>query len=398
MSDAYCQVNGVTAIRAHIVRPRLGPWVADIAIIANDPTPFEGAITIELPQAGLSFRGTAHRVGVHDTTTFLRAVGGAGGMATVIPGKNYYSPSVRILVNDILGAAGERLSPTTDAGILTQAFPFWTRPQQKASRALFSLLNAVGSPAWRVLPDGTVWIGPERWLAAENFRYILDTYEPNTGRLLLATATPTFTPGQTMPFDNEVRRISTVEHEIEGNRQRHAIIFEAVGEGDRLKAAFNSYAQDLAPRVDLFAGYWSTVTSQNADGSLELKPDDQRFGGWSRIPIRYGVPGIVATVPAGARCLVEFASGDPSKPMVTSWESGTILSLKIGPAAVDALVKGTTYRTAEDVVLNGLVTALNTIAAATTPSTAAAAAAFAALVTAFQAASASYLSVVAKTQ
>ena len=403
MSGGYCLVNDLPVGKAHITRPRIGPWIADLAIPSDSAAAFEGGVTITLPDAGLSFRGTAHRVGVHHGIVYLRAVGGAGGLDTVLAPKSYRNVSSRIVLQDIASAAGETLSGSCDPAALDAALAFWTRPRQTARRALFSLLTALGGPAWRILPDGTLWVGAETW-SASDAPFQDEEFEPHLGRLTIDSGAPTMSPGQTLAYDGQVRRISTVSHEVESDRVRHVLLFEGEGEGDRLKVAINSYVRDLFPRVDFTTGYWATVVKQNSDGSLELQPDDPRFAGWSGPPIRYGVPGMTAKVSPGARCLLEFAGADPQRPMVTAWEPGTILELdvtasaiKFGAGATEALVKGTTYRTAEDTLLTALVTALGTIAAATTPSTAAAATTFATAVTNFKNAAASYLSTVGTT-
>jgi hypothetical protein len=406
--SASCTVNGVTAIRAHIVRPRIGPWIADVAVSTSDAQSFQGAVTIELPDAGLSFKGDAHRSGVHHETVFLRAVGGAGGLDTVLPPKAYRQASLRIALQDIVAGAGETLSGACDAGVLATILPFWSRPQQTARRALFSLLQAVGSPAWRILPDGTLWVGPEKWDLAQ-VDFVEFEFEPNLGRLTIAAETPSMAPGQSFAFDGQVYRISTVQHEVDSELLRHVLLFEGATEGDRLKTSINSYVRDLFPRIDLYAGYWCTVASQNSDGSLELKPDDARLAGYSGVPIRYGVPGVSAKVSSGARCLLEFAGGDSTRPMVTAWEPGTALELDLGsPTATDALVKGTTYRTAEDTLFAAFITAFTAINTAFQADTGLAAPAKSTVATAltttltaakaaFSAAAATYLSQIART-
>lgn len=92
------------------------------------------------------------------------------------------------------------------------------------------------------------------------------------------------------------------------------------------------------PALDFLASYPARVVAQNADGTLELQPDDARLPGLSNVPVRYGVPGIRATVAAGARVLLGFAAGDPSKPQAELWEMASVTKLEI---------------TATQIVLNG---------------------------------------------
>ena len=74
------------------------------------------------------------------------------------------------------------------------------------------------------------------------------------------------------------------------------------------------------------AQYICTVQSQDADGNLDLLPDDERIRGTglSRVPIRYGIPGVTARVVAGARVTLAFEAGDPSRPFAALWDPGVI--------------------------------------------------------------------------
>jgi hypothetical protein len=100
---------------------------------------------------------------------------------------------------------------------------------------------------------------------------------------------------------------------------------------DRIKQTLvDLIAWWVQPRIDPLALYPCTVRGQNGDGSLELVPDDSRFGpGLSRVPIRLGIPGATVQVAGGARALVSFAAGDVRKPIVVGWEAGSLDSLTI---------------------------------------------------------------------
>ena len=70
---------------------------------------------------------------------------------------------------------------------------------------------------------------------------------------------------------------------------------------DRMIHSMAAIVRSILPNIDLLAHYACTVNGQNSDGTLELTPDDTRIGSHSKIPIKYGEPGIVATVSGGAR-------------------------------------------------------------------------------------------------
>ena len=82
-------------------------------------------------------------------------------------------------------------------------------------------------------------------------------------------------------------------------------------------------------RVDYHACYVARVVAQTADGALEVIPDNTAIPPMTGVSIRYGIPGVSAKVKAGARVLVGFEGGDPSRPIATVWESAAVTELRI---------------------------------------------------------------------
>ena len=93
--------------------------------------------------------------------------------------------------------------------------------------------------------------------------------------------------------------------------------------------------QVFGQRLDFLAAYPARAVLQNADGTLELVPDDSRLPTYKKVPIRYGVPGVTATIAAGARVLLEFAGGDPRKPIATVWESASVTAITFAGTTVN---------------------------------------------------------------
>ena len=82
--------------------------------------------------------------------------------------------------------------------------------------------------------------------------------------------------------------------------------------------------------IDYYAYYTAEVAGQNADGSLELRPEDVRLpNSMSKVPITTGIPGVTVEVSKGDRCLVGFRGGDPSKKHVVGWIGVTPTTIKI---------------------------------------------------------------------
>lgn len=104
---------------------------------------------------------------------------------------------------------------------------------------------------------------------------------------------------------------------------------------DRIKRALLELVEQHLARVDLHAWYASEVVAQAADGSLDLRligtsAVAKRFGaGWSRVPIRYGVPGVRAAVKVGARALLGFEGGDAQAPIAIVTDGGSLDSITI---------------------------------------------------------------------
>ena len=97
--------------------------------------------------------------------------------------------------------------------------------------------------------------------------------------------------------------------------------------GDRIKGAIVQFIEQVFPRLDYLALYPAKVNAQNSDLTLELRPDDARLPDHSKVPIRHGVPNMQVKVSAGARVLLGFEGGDPSKPVATLWESASVTEL-----------------------------------------------------------------------
>lgn len=105
-----------------------------------------------------------------------------------------------------------------------------------------------------------------------------------------------------------------------------------------LLSAFSGLVSRLMQRIDYLALYPAEVIAQAGDGSLDLKPDDARMPGLTRVPLRYAVPGLRVKVKRGARVLLGFENGDASRPVATLWEEEGLVSLAFD-ATADVFIK-----------------------------------------------------------
>lgn len=82
----------------------------------------------------------------------------------------------------------------------------------------------------------------------------------------------------------------------------------------------------MLPERLYLRSYECTVEAQDDEGKLDLLPDDERIRGTGLqgVPLYHGLPGVTVRVVPGARVLLQFVGGDPTKPYASLWRSGDI--------------------------------------------------------------------------
>lgn len=224
MATAYTTVNGAPLIEGMLSCPGVGIWHADLVVDAQDQTAFNGAVTFSVNDGALSMSGTAVRAISFADVVKLRVQGGAGGLrSTVLPPKGYQGVPLSIPLGDLLASAGEHLSATADPGVTSRQLRAWVRQQQTAGVALASLLRAVPGVAWRMLLDGSLWLGTTTYAEVDSaFDYDLLNVDAIAGKLEIASDVPSLMPGVTI----EGRNVSYVRHHLEPARIRSVAYFE----------------------------------------------------------------------------------------------------------------------------------------------------------------------------
>lgn len=335
------KANGAPVIRGVISMPIAGAWHARIVLDADDPSAFDGAaITVTSDDGALELRGTAYRAGDDFGRTEVWMVGGAGGLGVELEGRYYVGVPARIILSDLLREAGEALSSTSNADVLSRTLDTWTRRAGKAGKVLAEVIDELGA-AWRVLDDGSIWVGLESWPAASAEHEVIAT-SPADDRMVVADDALAMRPGVTL----DGRRVANVQHSVEAAAFRTEVWFAsetgaaAVSTVDRIKGAVGSFVALVMRRVDYHALYPAKVVKQSGDGSLEVELDDGRFPSLTRVPIRTFLPEVEVKIEAGARVLVGFEGGSPAHPYASLWQSGAVLELKVaggdkGAARVD---------------------------------------------------------------
>jgi hypothetical protein len=222
---AFATLNGKPVFHGIICIPRVGAWTADLSV--DRDTAVTGACTLAI-DGGLTLQGTADRTGVWLGTARLQVVGGANGLGRTARAQHYRQTTLRAVLADLLATAGERLAASADAATLGLSFPGWATIGQPIGRMVAALLEDSRLPAataWRVLADGTVWVGQETWpdSGMVNLVDYQDLAEaPEDGTVELGVEAPRLLPGTTLGG----RRVSYVEHRLTGERARTCLWLE----------------------------------------------------------------------------------------------------------------------------------------------------------------------------
>ncbi len=308
-------------ISARVRLPLRGAWVAELVLDAPDVS---GAVEVDTGAGGLVLFGTVVQSGTVEAVTTVRVVGGAGGLSKAQAGKDYSSVPVSVVLADLCAVSGETLSSDCDPAILAQELSRWTTKPGRVVASLDELIDRLGC-SWRILPDGSLWIGSETWpIVSPPFVLVLS--DPAHGRLEIVPEALTITPGVSFAGHN----ITDVEHTIQDRALRSALSYGSAGStGDRLKAAFGRLVGHYTSGLDRFALYPAEVVTQDADGLVSVRADDARLPPVSGVPIRHGIPGVTVEVEKGARVLLGFDAGQPDRPFVALWNSGGLKALKI---------------------------------------------------------------------
>lgn len=98
---------------------------------------------------------------------------------------------------------------------------------------------------------------------------------------------------------------------------------------ERLKAAFARLVERFTRRLDYLALYPATVLIDHGDMTVDVRPDRPQVAGelpeLVAIPLRVNFPGLVSVkVKAGARVLVGFEHGDPSRPFAQPYSAADL--------------------------------------------------------------------------
>lgn len=309
--------NGIPVFAGTITLPENGRWYAKVSMSAEEIS--EGSSAILTTDEGTPWLvGTLMRGKLVEDRFDALLVAGAGKLDETVPAQGYRSTSAQIVASSICSAVGETLAPSPL--LASTILASWTRTEGTAKRALDALALELGVP-WRINALGLVEFSAVTYAAADDETAVELDRSDARGILTLSVEEPRLLPGTT------IRGVSarTVVHDVGAN------MTEVHYRGpERAREAFARLVSRALPRLDYLARYEARVVAQSpADDTLELSPVDERIPGVSGVPLRVPSPGMRVLVSPGARVLLGWDGGDPSKPFAESFSSGTTLRLDL---------------------------------------------------------------------
>lgn len=189
----------VSVVSASIDMPIHGAWKASMELDGDSPA-IGDACTIIAPDSQWS--GTVIWSQSEWNRVKVVVVGGKGKLSEECEPQQFKEADVKLLVKDTLGA--ETISSSSDASILGKSFPWWVRYATPRTTALDSIVSAADAN-WRVLDDGSVWVGVDSFPAVSTIAWELsDAHQ----KITMATDYPTIRPGITL----NTRKIVHVSH------------------------------------------------------------------------------------------------------------------------------------------------------------------------------------------
>jgi hypothetical protein len=312
--------NSLDVIEAHILQPRVGVWTADLAIDTADALS-EGASVSIKAVGGNTYKGTIMpgRSAVFVGMASVRVAAGAGGMSKPATPQYYQGAKVSDIVGGLLNDAGETLASSADQTLLNTVVDSWLVMKQPVSRALTVLLGKLAPGySWRMLVDGTLWVGRESWPTSSASFEIL-AQRPADAATEIGTETINVSAGENLP---DVGNASHVEHWVKADRVRSIVTCETGTPGDRIKGALLAMAKGAVPGIDYLGYYRCKVVSQSGQ-KVDLAPDDPRLGqSVTSVPLRHGLPGIEVTITSGCYVRLGWDNGDPRLPFASLWDGG----------------------------------------------------------------------------
>jgi hypothetical protein len=209
-------VNGQEIFEASALFPLFGAWTVNLR---TETASLSGPVAIDLD--GFALRGTVTRSGASADMQQVHVVGGAGGLSKLVTPRQFRASSFEYIARTLLADGGEALSSESDTALLSETPRCWTVTALKVSEAVGAIARQLGA-TWRVLPDGTVWIGRDSFPSMDVGEAELVAERLEEGLRVYGVERPSFVPGVTL----DGRAVTQVQHHCSADRIRTEVWFQ----------------------------------------------------------------------------------------------------------------------------------------------------------------------------
>lgn len=306
-------LNDRDILRGTAVLPRWGNWHADVNVASGDDIADGAAVVLRL--AGLLLNGSVQRGGSYRERGWYRIRGGTGGWATTIP-EHAYRNELGVKLSTVLGdaarEAGETLGTFTDRRI----GPAYVRSRGHAVQ----VLDRLEPENWYVDEDGVTQIGARKTVAFASSFVVVDMLPASPGIVVSAEDIAGLVPGAVLAVDDVELEAATVRHELTPDGLR-SHVWGTEGGPDRLAGALGRII-DARTAVHWYLGAYEYLVAAVAGGYLDLRPARaaKRLPELANVRMGTGVPGGSGEPAVGSSAVVQFLDGDPTRPIVVSYE------------------------------------------------------------------------------
>ena len=214
---AILSIDNRPALAAVVRLPARGVWTATLDLDATEAP--SGRVSIACDGAA-PLVGTVLRGAVDGSVARVLVVGGAGGLRGELAALALQQGTLGDVLSATLREAGETLSPTS-ATLSDRAAVRWHRAQGVAALTLSALAEAAGL-AWRVLRDGTVWLGVDAFDDAPAGDRTVVGRDPALGLWSWGADALDVVPGELVTLGDDAGlaavRVAEVRYVLDGDR------------------------------------------------------------------------------------------------------------------------------------------------------------------------------------
>jgi len=310
------QLGGFDVQEGEVHMGLRGAWFARLVVSAETLPSGQVTLTVD---GNDWLKGTVLSAGEFLFQTTVRLVGGAGGLSKDVVGA-FQAAKLSDVLAAIAQQSGESLSGTIAGDVQAVPLQLWTLGRCTAAHALDELAQAATaylskSIGWRILPDGTLWMGEESWPAQDlPADSVIAAASPAEAWTWLGCRAPWLVPGVDLA---SVGQVLGVDHELGPDRMRsRAWTSGQLDVIEKLAAAVLGRLRiDFAgaPLIDRLALYRAKVVKAASDGStVDVQPESSRLDLMQQVPFRHG-PAVAVPKP-GAFVLLGWEAGDSARP------------------------------------------------------------------------------------